>query len=199
MASPVSNMKRQVVVVHGCCEIDEMTERNPETRTYDKHWMPWLARQLKDTEFTVITPHMPSPWLPDYEAFKSEFEKLPVTENDVLVGHSCGAAFLVRWLGETKQKVAKLILVAPWKIPDAGDQARMEFYGYEIDRSIPERVGSITIFTADDEVDDGKESVRIFHDVLGGKIIELPEHGHYTMEDMNTEEFPELVADIRSL
>jgi len=52
------------------------------------------------------------------------------------------------------------------------------------------------MFTADDEEDDGKKSLKIFHEALGGKIIELKEHGHYTLGDMKTEKFPELLREI---
>jgi len=133
---------------------------------------------------------MPDPWEPEYQKFKNEFEKYNVDENTILIGHSCGCAFLVRWLGETKRTISKLILVAPWKIPVKGDEA---FYTYEIDESIKERVQDIYMFTADDERDKGKESVKIYHKALGGEIISLDNHGHYCMGDMGTEEFPELL------
>ncbi|MDD3531358.1 MAG: alpha/beta hydrolase [Candidatus Pacebacteria bacterium] len=184
-----------VHIIHGCPS-DEERAMNPATRTYDKHWMPWLKEQLTACGVKVNAPLMPNPWAPDYAAFKAEFEKTLVSEDDVLIGHSCGGAFLVRWLGDSKQKVRKLILVAPWKIPDAGDKKREEYYGYEIDRTIPERVGEIVTFTSDDEEEDGKKSVKIFHEALGGRVIELSHHGHFTFGDMGTEEFPELLAEI---
>jgi len=169
---------------------------DPEKRTYDKHWIPWTKNQLIAKSIETETPLMPSPWSPDYEKFKNEFEKYDVGENTILVGHSCGCAFLVRWLGETKRKVAKLILVAPWKIPDEDDAARKAFYTYPIDEAIKDRVQEIILFTADNEEEDGKKSLKIFHEVLGGKIINLPKHGHYCLEDMGTEEFPELLEII---
>jgi predicted alpha/beta hydrolase family esterase len=86
-----------------------------------------------------------------------------------------------------------LILVAPWKIPDKDDEFRKLFYEYPIDESIKTRVGDIVMFTANDEEDEGKKSLKIFHKALGGKIIELPNHGHYTQGDMGTEKFPELL------
>jgi len=43
---------------------------------------------------------------------------------------------------------------------------------------------------------DGKESVKIFHKVIGGKIIEIENRGHFTLRDMGTEEFPELLKEI---
>jgi len=169
---------------------------NPETRTYDKHWIPWVKRNLIASGIGTETPLMPDPWEPNYQKFKTEFEKYEVGENTILVGHSCGSAFLVRWLGETKRKISKLILVAPWKIPDKDDEFRKEFYIYPIDENIKSRVDKIVMFTADDEEDEGKESLKIFHQALCGEVIELKEHGHYTLGDMRTEEFPELLEKI---
>ena len=183
------------IIIHGCPS-DEEKAMNSETRTYDKHWIPWIKKELSSKGIKTETPLMPKPWKPDYNRFKCEFEKYKVTEDTVLVGHSCGSAFLVRWLGETKQKISKLILVAPWKIPDENDEDRIAFYTYLIDKTIKSRVKKIVMFTADDEEDDGKKSVEIFHKSLGGKVIELKGHGHYTLGDMGTEEFPELLKEI---
>ena len=181
------------VLVHGC---PDAPEKGPRQRTYDKHWIPWVARELTARGVQVQTPLMPEPWKPKYERFKKTFEKLNVTEDTVLVGHSCGCAFLVRWLGETKQRIKKLILVAPWKVPRKDDSTRKAFYTYPIDRTIAARVGEIVIFTADDEEPDGKKSVQLYRDALGGKLIELKNHGHYTFDDMGTAAFPELLAQI---
>ena len=52
------------------------------------------------------------------------------------------------------------------------------------------------MFTADDEEEAGKKSLEMFHEILDGKIIKLKGHGHYTMRDMGTEEFPELLNEI---
>lgn len=188
-------MQPTVYILHGCPSNEE-SAMDSETRTYDKHWIPWIKQQLEAKGYRVITPLMPNPWTPDYHAFKAEFEKNPISENDILIGHSCGGTFLVHWLGDSKQKVAKLILIAPWKIPETEDPLQAEYYGYDIDPTIPERVNSITMFTSDDEEEDGKESVHIFHKALGGKLIELPKHGHYTLDDMSTAEFPELLEDV---
>ena len=114
----------------------------------------------------------------------------------IISGWEIKSAFLVRWLGESKQKIHKLILVAPWKIADKQDEFRPAFYNNPIDETIKSRVKKIMMFTADDEKEDGKKSLKIFHDALGGAIIELQGRGHYIMEDMGTEEFPELLQAI---
>lgn len=183
------------IVIHGCPSNVEKA-MNPETRTYDKHWIPWIKRELIARGIPTETPLMPNPWAPEYEAFKKEFEKYHVSENTVLIGHSCGCSFLVRWLGESKRRVKKLILVAPWKIADGTDPFRKAFYEFPIDGSIRSRVGEIVMFTADNEEEDGKKSLRMFHDVLDGKIIDLPGKGHYVLSDMKTEQFPELLQAV---
>jgi len=184
---------KNVTMIHGCPS-DVEKAMDPETRTYDKHWIPWIKKELQEKGIDVNTPLMPDPWDPVYESYKKEFEKLSINEESILIGHSCGCAFLVRWLGETNQKINKLILVAPWKIPDEGNlEIKKAFYEYPIDESIKSRVGEIVMFTSDDEAEDGKKSVKIFNNALDGEIIELKKHGHYTEGGMGTTEFPELL------
>lgn len=178
------------IIIHGCTSVEEDI-------SYDRHWIPWTRETLSAQGIATFTPTMPEPWRPDYEKWKEELEKLNIDEHTALVGHSCGAAFLVRWLGDSKRRVSKLILVAPWKI--AGEQSlKKPFYEYPIDGTIASRVGEIVMFTADNEEDHGKESLKIFHDALGGEIVLLKGHGHYTFDDMQTEEFPELLEKIVS-
>jgi len=181
---------KNCIIVHGC------PRKEPEEKTYHKHWIPWIKQHLEENGFLVEVPLMPIPWAPNYENFKREFEKCSINENTILIGHSCGCAFLTRWLGETKQKVNKLIFVAPWKIPDKDDKGRRDFYNYQIDESIKERVNKIVMFTADDEAEDGKKSLEIYHESLEGEVVELKEHGHYILGHMGTMEFPELLEII---
>lgn len=154
---------QRAIIVHGCADEKDVA---PELRTYDKHWMPWLKNALLNHGWQVDMPQMPNPWEPIYEAYKTEFEKHSVSEDVVLIGHSCGSAFLVRWLGDSKQKIDTLVMVAPWKIPDGNDAFRKAFYEYPIDLTIKDRVRKIVIFTANDEESEGKESAMIFHNAL---------------------------------
>ena len=90
--------KNKVVIVHGCT-----SDKND--LTFNKHWMPWLKKELEKLNFKVKIPKMPETWKPNYNKFKKEFEKNKIDEDTILIGHSCGCAFIVRWLGETKQKI----------------------------------------------------------------------------------------------
>ncbi|MEK6872728.1 MAG: class I tRNA ligase family protein [Nanoarchaeota archaeon] len=186
------------IIVHGCPSHDE---NNSKKRTYDKHWIPYIKKELLEREIPTYTPIMPNPWMPDYNAWKKEFEKSIINEDTILIGHSCGSAFLVRWLGDTKRHINKLILVAPWKIADGSAkkefyEVKKLFYDYEIDKTIKSRVKRILMFTADNEEEGGKKSLKIFQEALGGNIVELKGRGHYTMEEMGTDKFPELLKEI---
>lgn len=189
--------KLNCVIIHGCPSGPEEFININDPGSYPKHWIPYVKKGLIQMGIKTETPLMPNPWTPDYQAFKKEFEKYLVSENTILIGHSCGCAFLVRWLGESKQKIKKLILVAPWKIPKENDPIREKFYLYPIDETIKSRVGEIVMFTADDETENGEKSLKLYHDILGGKIIELKGRGHYILKHMGTEEFPELLEEVK--
>lgn len=186
---------KNCIIIHGCPS-DKEKALSPKTRTYDKHWIPWTKQELEKLGISTKTPLMPSPWEPVYESFKAEFEKFEVDENSILIGHSCGCTFLVRWLGDTKKKIHKLILVAPWKIEESATELKKTFYEFSFDGSIKERVDEIVMFTAPDEEEDGKKGLKMFHEALGGEIINLDVHGHYCLKNMGTEEFPELIKAV---
>lgn len=187
--------KRNCIIVHGCFpQAEEVMNHNASL--YDAYWASWIQKELEKRNIKISVPKMPYPKTPQYELFKAEFEKLFLDEYTVLIGHSCGCAFLTRWLGETKKKVAKLIFVGPWNVAKEDDAIRKAFYAYDIDTSIPQRISELVMFTSDNESNPGKKSLRMFHEALGGEIIDLPQKGHYLIDDMGTAEFPELLEVI---
>ncbi len=177
---------KKVIVVHGKAD-DE--HDHPEGQ-----WIPWLKKELFKQNIKTIAPIMLQAWILNYEKWKEEFEKIEINKKDILIGHSCGCAFLVRWLGETNTKVKKLILVAPWKIPE--EESDKEFYVYDINDCVKDNIEEIIIFTSNNEDPDGKRSAKIFNEALDAEVIELKNHGHYTLGGMGTEEFPELLEKI---
>lgn len=189
-------MGMNCIVIHGCPSNIEKA-KDPAKRTYDKHWIPWIKDKLTEEGIPTETPLMPEPWAPDYAAFKAEFEKYPVGEETILIGHSCGTRFLVRWLSETKRRVKKLIMVAPWIDGRGTDGIKKAFYEFPLDSSLPARISEIVIFTSDDEEEDGKRAARVYKEVMPQiKVIELAGRGHYTMSSMGVEAFPELLAEV---
>jgi predicted alpha/beta hydrolase family esterase len=163
-----------------------------------KRWQTWIKTELEKRGIETYTPTMPDPVEPRYSAWKEEFEKLPVNENSILVGHSAGGAFLPRWLGENQQKVRKLILIAPGK--NIGDypnaEHNRELYDFEISPSLKERVGEIVIITSPEEPSHRQKNVTLYKELLGARVLSIPGKGHFVYKDMGTNEFPELLEEI---
>lgn len=129
---------KHAIIIHGCPD-------SPEDNTYNQHWMPWVKIELEKQGYKVDFPTMPKPWAPSYNNFKEAFKGLTITPKTVLIGHSCGTAFLTHYLSENNSVTAKqLILVAPWKINHCNDYFRAGFYDFDISPTIKQRVQNIT-------------------------------------------------------
>ncbi len=183
------------VLVHGCPAKPE--DRVDVTKASDKHWIPWMREQMQKNKIRVFTPLMPEPWKPDYAAWKKEFEKIPVDENTVVVGHSCGGAFLVRWLGETQRKVKKLILLAGAKIPaDDANEVIRNLYDFDIDPRIRDNVGEIAVLISDDDEERHRKSAVLYAEALHGRLVKFKGKGHFLFKQMGTNALPELFDEI---
>lgn len=189
---------QNAILVLGMPDKEEYYDSNYPTNS-NNHWLPWLSKQLQINDVFAVAIEPPKPYSPRYDAWKREFERFDITPETVLVGHSCGGGFLVRWLSENKDKrVSKVVLVAPWLNPEndpSSDTA--DFFDFEIDPDLASRTASITIFNSDDDQDTIHTSVQIIRDKV--KDIEYREfygHGHFCLEDMRTTEFPELAEEI---
>lgn len=186
------------IILHGCPSNVEKA-MNPETRTYDKHWIPWLRENLESRGVKVETPLMPTPWSPDYNLWKKEFNNLGVNNDSVLVGHSCGGGFLVRWLDEKKLTIKKLVLVSPGKTGKARNKFRSGLYGEKIIKNIGKYVmDGIVVFTSNNDIPEHINGAYEYEKELPAKIIFLKDHGHFCESDMGTKEFPELLNEIIS-
>ena len=186
--------KSNCIIIHG-------SPRSPEHWVpigSKKRWITWIKEELEKRGIKAFTPNMPIPWQPVYKDWKDEFQKLPINDESILVGHSAGGAFLPRWLGETKQKIKKLILVAPGKnigtYPNA--EHNCELYDFEIDPTIKDRVGEIIIFTSPEEPSHRQKNVELYKRLFDAKVISLPGKGHFVLDSMKTDEFPELLEII---
>jgi predicted alpha/beta hydrolase family esterase len=189
-------MVKNVIIVHGCNEKDKenIIKYNLPSQNL-RHWIPWLKRELEKRGFEVFNPLMPKNWEPSYEEWKKEFERISLNEETIFVGHSSGGGFLVRWLGETKRKVKKLILVAPAIVHDRWIHPE-KLLKFDINKNIKDNVGDIVIFVSEDDSRGIREAVNIFSNKLNVKPIWLKNKGHFIFTEMGTEEFPELLEEV---
>ncbi|MFA5024752.1 MAG: alpha/beta fold hydrolase [Patescibacteria group bacterium] len=179
------------IIIHGTCDRNEyFSDKYPSLS--NSHWLPWLQKQLLMNNIFTQTPEMPEAYQPDYKKWQKEFERLEINEATILVGHSCGGGFLLRWLSENKVKIRKLVLVAPWIDPKR--IKTKDFFNFQIDSSLLDRIKEIHLFISSDDDADIIESVKIITKVLPQIIIHnFSNQGYFTFKDMGTDKFPELL------
>ncbi len=199
---PVIRSDREnVVIVHGCPK-RESDLKDVSQDSADKFWINWLQQTLREQGETVFVPQMPTPWDPDFMAWRTTLEKLPIGGQTTLIGHSCGAAFLVRWLAQTDQHIKKLILVAPAKIlgnkydSPKREKIMREFFDFEISPGVKDKVEEIVIVTGAQDKERQKESAKIYAEALDARVVEIKDTGHFVEE---LYEFPEFYDEIATL
>lgn len=185
-------MMKNAILIHGTCSKEEyFNEKYPSLS--NSHWFPWLQKQLLINNIFCQTPEMQDAYAPEYIKWKREFERFDVNEETILVGHSCGGGFLMRWLTENKLKINKLILVAPWLDPERSKTT--DFFDFEIDTSLLNRANTIHLLVSKDDDKDIHDSVQIIKKSLSGiKVHEFENMGHFTYEKMKSEKFTELLS-----
>lgn len=187
---------KSCLIIHGRPSKDHSQETG-YVGEENMHWIPWVRQQLEQRGTAVYSPRMPRPWEPEYHAWKATVEQLDIDESSVIVAHSAGAAFAVRWISESRRRIRKLILVAPAKIPPARDGAMLAaFYDFDLDPEIRRYVGEAVIFTSPEDDPRHQKSAQIYAQAFGITPISLTGHGHYTLRDMGSEEFPELLSEV---
>ena len=109
---------KTALILHGTCDKDEyFDKRYPSLSNF--HWFPWLQKQFLCNKILCQTPEMPTPYHPNYLAWKKTFENFYNEDVKIIVGHSAGAGFILKWLQDNPQvKLEKLVLVAPWLDPN---------------------------------------------------------------------------------
>lgn len=182
---------KKAIILHGMSDSKEEYDGQES----DHHWLPWLKAELEERGYDVATPELPEPYHPVYEAWRGVFEQYVLDEETVLIGHSCGAGFLVRYLSEHDVHVGRVVLVAPYLDPD-GDHIP-EFFDFPLKRELVTQTKGVTIFVSTDDDEDIQESVRIIEracDGLEKKVFE--DRGHFTFGEMGTREFPDVLNEI---
>lgn len=188
---------KNAILVHSWSLKDEYNDPKYPTSS-NSHWFPWLTKQLMMSDIHTVSVEMPKPYYPIYDDWKKEFERYDITEQTLLVGHSCGGGFLIRWLSEnTDKKVAKVVLVAPWVGVDPEQPFDKKFFEFSWDKNLATRIQELVLFKSSNDVESVQKSIDMILAKLGKvKFIELQNKGHFTLKGLGTEEFPELLEEI---
>ena len=190
--------KRQIVVIGGGESFETREEYLVYLRDapYDPYevrpdgWKKNLPLALGDG-FEVITSSMPCPVNAKYDEWEIGFDRVVPFLRDgvILVGHSLGANFLVKYLAEhaLPVPVGSLHLVAGC-FGAAG--------GFDLPESlgeVSEQVDRIFIYHShDDPIVPFADAEKYHAALLGSELVAFDVRGHFLQPD-----FPELVAAIR--
>jgi predicted alpha/beta hydrolase family esterase len=196
---------KNVIILHGKQDRGEYYDASIPSPSND-HWLPWIQKQLLIRDIHAHTPEVPNSWLPEYEKWKKEFERYDVSDETVLVGHSCGGGFLVRWLSENKgAEPAKVILVAPWldiegnipaAITEGNLSAETDMFQFAIDPDVLART-KLVIYSSDNDMKEIDSTlVKLKKELPGARYVDFKGYGHFCKKDLKSVEFPELLKEI---
>ncbi|MCC7436279.1 alpha/beta hydrolase [Candidatus Nomurabacteria bacterium] len=185
----------QVIIIHGMPDKEEyFSDVKPSSS--NKHWLPWIQKKLAIKEILSQALEMPHPYNPIYKDHCEVFEQMKISNETILVGHSCGGGFLVRYFSEHPELHSKkIILVAPWIDPEP-HELDTGFFDFEIDKNLTNRTELVVFYSTDDDEVCVKSAEIIKENLPNGIYHEFSDKGHFTEGDLGTKEFPELLEEI---
>ena len=185
-------MVENVICIHGTSSKEEYyDEQYPTAR--NSHYFPWISKQLIIRDIRCDVLEIPYSYAPDYNLWKRELERFNFNENSILVGHSCGGGFLLRYLSENRDlKLKKVILLAPWI--DPFDEKKSDFFKFEWDLQLFNRLNIKILYSLDD-MEDVLKTIEIIKSKYKNINFTIFENkGHFCMSDIG-ETFSELLEE----
>lgn len=183
---------KKAIILHGTVDDEEYFEMDFPSPS-NAHWLPWLQQKFLRDGVLCQKLEMPTPYAPKYAEWKKTFEQLDMDDVSVIVGHSAGCGFILKWLSENENDISlkKLVLVAPWMDVN---RENGDFLKFDLSKEIENHIGEIHVFYSDD--DDCVGVVEAKDEIIGvfehAQLHQFHDKGHFDFEAMGTVEFPEL-------
>ena len=201
-------MKKQILVIHGGGSfvgiprgrlVEELKARKVELnrlrRTHD--WKATLQEKLGEG-YDVLFPRMPNPDDPRFKEWRAWFDNiLSVLDRDlILVGHSLGGLFLLKYFSEqeTAKHIAGLFAVAP---PYVTLEEKWGNSGFSLPEDFSKlgQIRKVFLYASnDDTVVSYEDGERFAQKIPHASYTLLENRGHFA--DGN---FPEIIDDMRGL
>jgi predicted alpha/beta hydrolase family esterase len=186
---------KNAIILHGGPSREEYYDPKAPSMS-NAHWIPWLQGQLLKHDIAAATPEVPFAFDRNWPVWQREVERFDIGPGTILVGHSTGAGFFIKYLSiHTELKVGHVVLVAPWLDPDR-ERTKEFFADFQVDAGLSARTAGLTVFESDNDKESVQKTVAILKSKLhGAKYTQFQNYGHFTFEDMHTTEFPELLDE----
>lgn len=201
-------MKTNVLVIHGGDTFPSQNDFVAHLKEVEidlnrmkpsRRWKDVFVEDL-GTQFEVFFPRMPLADNADYELWKLWFERILQTLGgvDVVIGHSLGAMFLIKYYSEEtlEKPISALYLLAP------------EYFGVQKEGHVPttfdlrddisevtKNAQKVVFFHSQDDPVVPFENMAVFQKLLPDAVFKsFSNKGHF-----NVESFPELVTEVASV
>ena len=187
---------KTAIILHGMPSKEEYYDP-ARPASSNCHWIPWIQKKLLLKDILAQAPEMPTPYDPDYNSWKAMFERFTLDPDTILIGHSLGGGFLIRYLSENDVHVGKVVLVAPWIDPQSSIKNGM--FDFVIQSELVAKTKGLTIFNSTDdnkEIQDSVETIKT--KVKNIKLVEFTDKGHFCHKHLGTDAFPELLQELES-
>jgi hypothetical protein len=199
-------MKKQVVFIHGDSTFDTYEDYLEFLKNLDVDldryrkvkWRDSLRQKLGDG-FDILLPKMPGSMNAKYSEWEILFKKIShlLDNNVILVGHSLGAIFLVKYLSENifpKNVLATFLIAPPYD--DEGLNESLGGFTLTGDLSkLNSQAGKIFMyFSKDDPVVPFSHLKKYKKELPNAVVREFEDRGHFSQP-----EFPELIENIKNL
>jgi predicted alpha/beta hydrolase family esterase len=183
----------RAIILHGMSNKDEYYNLSSLNSSSNSHWIPWLQQKLCQNDILSQAPEMPKPYQPNYDDWKTAFEMYKPDESTIIIAHSLGGGFIVRWLSDNPdKKVGKVVLVAPWLDIDS---EYAPLFSFDVREDISQQTSKgIHLLHSTNDNYRMKKTLQYLQDNTNGlKYYEFVDYGHFTFRNMKTREFPELL------
>ena len=199
-------MKKQVILIHGGSTFDTYKDYlaflnglKIDLKRYRRTKWSDSLRQDLGSRFDVLLPKMPNPMNAKYDEWKTLFKKIAslLDNNVILIGHSLGAIFLVKYLSENNfpKKILATLLVSPPYDDEGMEESLADFILPKNLSKFNKQGSKIFIYQSKDDKVVPHSHLEKYKKALPNAIIrEFKKRGHF-----NQPKFPELIKDIKEL
>lgn len=190
---------KQVILIHGLPDKEEVIG-DVWPSPSNAHWFPWIQKQLTRQDILCQALEMPRSYNPIYVDHERVLNQMEISNETILVGHSCGGGFLLRYLSEHQNlKPKKVILVAPWLDPEGYLKElnpNSNYFDFTLEKDLAKRTPIVCMYSTDDEKYILDSVERIKNETSEIRFEVFDNKGHFTEPDLGSKEFPELLTEI---